>query len=305
MKRRAIVYPGGGTGGEITQTVCAEMAKASGDAYFSRVHYHSGSSIGGMWASVVGSGLHIVQDAHYMCREGEIKTFREKNGGFPKYGFCEIEKIYRVNMPPNFKMGDHGAKVMITRESVTQGRTRYVKSYAEHEKDYSALDVVKSTIAAQTYFPSVDCYETQDTYQDGGSGINNTPLLATMREIGYLRSIDDAYDCDWHILVIGTGRYHKTVPFSKTRRYRWLRELWNYLRPKEGGLARSQSEDFQCDVGTDFVKFFDLGIQVDIINHDLKKEPKLDDIKVIPEYNRIGKQLFYDNIKTIERFWDD
>ena len=109
----------------------------------------------------------------------------------------------------------------------------------------------------------------------------------------------EAYRQGWlkegpvHILSLGCGQSFKGVPYNKCKNFNNVQEVAYYLNIENGGLARAQtanthefwlktlSEDKDIEFTYQRIQDYELNQKIN----------KLDGIKFIPEFIKIGEKL--------------
>jgi hypothetical protein len=170
------------------------------------------------------------------------------------------------------------------------GKTHFFKSWEEKDGKINLLDAIKRTSAAPYYFKHIK--ENKNIWLDGGTGNSNAPIIESIVDAIRLGWIENE---DVYLLSLGTGHSDKITTVSKANKYGTIGDVLFYLDPINGGLARNQS----IEVRVNLVKSLQCVIdnftfqRVDTVID--KKLDKIDKVKYVREYEKIGKSLI-DNV---------
>lgn len=310
-KNRILSLNGGGYMGKIIWSVLIEIYKMTGKNIAEYVDLFVGTSIGG-WTALALAANRFKDDTVLMNLDGcTHRTFSERRPFPALYSRKHIRATWE-SMYGNMRLEDLEKKCIVTYDSANDGMTHFLKSYAEHEKDILARDAGMYTSAAPWYLGAINSDRLQCTVLDGGVGRFNCPveyaydeaLALDLAEI-YTED-DDMIKQDCHILHIGTGLEDLTIPYSKTKKWRNIRETLYYMSIKDGGYARRGAVQQAYNQVKYRAENDNSDIKVSIIDGIIPhKIIGMDKIKYRDEYNAIGKRWFKSNKDLILKWIEE
>jgi len=133
-------------------------------------------------------------------------------------------------------LGECKTKMMITSINRCDDRNHYFKSWTNDGLSPLASDLCKS-FAAPFYFGQLVDETNKCVWTDGGCGTSNLSLEEALMESLLLGWIDEEIVFD----VYGTGFVDNSVPFKTCKKQRTIKQLFDFIKPGDGGLARAQS----------------------------------------------------------------
>ena len=106
-----------------------------------------------------------------------------------------------------------------------------------------------------------------------------------------------------HILSLGCGQSDESIPYKKAKRYRTVREVFRYMEPIEGGLARIQIIKAQTCWLENIARVYENMSFQRIEEYNMPKhQNKIDGVEYRYVYKRIGEELAknvnYDPLKA-------
>jgi hypothetical protein len=181
-------------------------------------------------------------------------------------------------------------KFMCTSVSVVDERTHYFKSWEKKDGELGLYDVIERSFAAPLYFGAVVDEKDQQVWLDGGTGLDNCPVMNA-----YAEAIRQKWD-EFHILSIGTGDVSNKVSYKEAKKMNWditgeTRQLLYYLSLPSGGLGRKQSTASKIDTLGIIASASDKFSMQRLDTCLTSKLDKMDNIKAVDEYIRIADKL--------------
>ena len=166
--------------------------------------------------------------------------------------------------------------------------TRFFKSWEDMDGNMPAAEAVMRSFAAPYYFGQINDPPEQKVWYDGGCGSYNIPI-----DFGWTEALIQNWVGNYNIEIdaYGTGFSNTDIPFSRASKQGFLSQVWNFLFPSEGGMARAQSRLDQvrrmtkiatCTPGVTF-EYYDIEIPANL--------DKMDDITHQKEYIEFGKRM--------------
>jgi hypothetical protein len=158
----------------------------------------------------------------------------------PKYPRQPFIDAWIKHIGQHLRMSELKTHFIATAVSVCDAHTHYFKSDDPSDRDLQVLEVVLRSFAAPAYFGGLVDQVRRTVWLDGGTGIDNCPVLEPVYE---------AMARDWlkegqtYLLSLGTGRHDPSLGYDKAKQLfgKNLREVGLYTSMADGGLARLQS----------------------------------------------------------------
>jgi len=238
--KRVLVIDGGGCKGVAPAVVLSEIEHKTKRPIWQTFDLVVGTSVGAILTGIMATGkLTATQTLQLMFRALPQIFTRRPWPLLPKYPRQPFIDAWTANIG-TVLMRECKTVYVATAVSACDSHTHYFKS--SHDKDASlpVLEVVLRSFAAPAYFGGLVDKEAKTVWLDGGTGIDNCPVLEPLWEI---------VDRGWHnegpvyILSLGCGSHNPSQTFEHASR-RWgknLREAGMYTSMADGGLARLQS----------------------------------------------------------------
>jgi len=280
-----LALSGGGVKGAIQTACLAEMARQGKTVEPSLL---IGSSVGAINAALIACGKFSPAQHHELFMRSVPEIF-ERTGWMPKYSRKPFAKVWEQNVGP-LQMQELRFKTIITSVNMVSGRTHFFKSHDAKDGRLSVLSCIERSYAAPMYFGGLIDVDRNAVWMDGGTGNENSPLAYGLVEavrLGWLQR------GRVHVLHIGTGHRPEGMSFKKARR-RWmrnLRQVFMYMDPADGGLARNQARRSRIDyvegVAGALPNLTFQNIDVELP----KKLDCIDGVKHLREYEKIGMGL--------------
>lgn len=298
---RILQIDGGGVRGIIPAIILADIEQKVGKPIHEIFDLITGTSTG----SVIGGSLAFGVDAAilrdlYLSEVPKLfkrrslwnprNWFREK---YDRTGFQEKLQIYLGDQT----MSGAKTKYMATAFNLSSQRTHFLKSWDESDAKWSIVDVISwSALSAALYFGKINesnydwtftsaAGDTENktgaSFQDGGQGINNCTL-------GF--DLDECLANDWRddvfIFSIGTGQVEMYMPYSKTAKTGYVKQMIDFIFQARDESVKSQflAAKYVTDHRNDY-NLCRLDVSI------TKKQEPLDSVKYIDEYEKIGNEL--------------
>ena len=187
-------------------------------------------------------------------------------------------------LDPNLCMSECKTRFLCTAVNLCDSQTHFFKSWEKKDGCLSLRDAIARSFAAPYFFGALIDEVTKAVWFDGGAGESNTPL-----NIAYTESINLGwYHEKVEYTAIGTGLVNNSVPFDKAIHLGNLRQLFTFMNPLKGGLARIQSSLNQV---TQMRIKAQAEHHIDFHNYDVEigQEYKgIDKLEYVQEYKAFG-----------------
>lgn len=284
--KRILVLDGGGVKGFFQIQILKELERRTGKKCSEYFDLIIGTSVGAILGGILSTG-YISANYTEELMDKVIPEMFKKHIGMPKYRKDALIDQFNIILP-QYKMRRCNTKFICTSVNQCTGRTHYFKSWEHKDGDELLIDVINRSYAAPYFFGGLIDEKNKAVWLDGGTGNANCPL--DIAEVEMVRQ-------GWHIedveiLSIGTGTPDHSIPFKKAKKRfkRSLREIFFYMSPGDGGLARNQSIFSRvCRVAN--LSTFLPNITFQRIDAEIpKKKDGLDKLKYIPYYKELGKE---------------
>lgn len=287
MKRIAIM-PGGGVMGMISLACWDVVEDRMGAPLHERFDLMVGTSVGAITAAAVGSGKMSASGMLQMCRVVIPEAFKRRRTFYPKYDRLAITEAFNQRIGIGFRMQECPVKVIITAVRARDKTNHFFKSWQKKDGHLSLVEVLTRSYAAPMYFGKWRTPGTKEVWLDGGTGSQNTPIVA---------GIWEAMRQGWlgrervHVLSVGTGFSPEVTKWDKLRRMRWLREISMYMDPADGGMARYQSRNDNIKAANDLLGRVD-GFTFQHVDVKLsRRENRIDGVKYMDLYESYGRVM--------------
>lgn len=249
-RRNILVLPGGGVKGMMQSAALAAMEKRlihSGAVKYSIMEMFDmvvGVSVGSINGAMLCTHIVNAQEAHEIFTNTVKKVFKSSilsvfsRSKYSRTGihdaFADLYK--RAGYAP-MQMKQLVTDLMIVAVSKVDNLPHYFKSWEQKDGELLLLDAVDRSYAAPFFFGPVVDEAGQQVWFDGGTGLDNMPLLETHYEIMHRGWQDD----DIHIVTVGTGFTDGTFSFKEAKGGNKLTDILFFNDPDDGGLARKQA----------------------------------------------------------------
>lgn len=299
--KRVCVIDGGGAKGIIPFTVIKNIEKEIGKPFCEIFDLVVGSSIGGIIATILSMRneradmiLPYFKDSLRVIFKSRLRIPLLQ----PKYSMELSSAVLRPYVEGT-TLSCAKTKLMFTSVNMVDGKTHYFKSWEKKDGRLSTLSTLNRTYAAPLYFGSIKDKDNNAVWLDGGVSNNCCPLLET-----YIETLRQGWASQErvHILSLGCGESSYGVPYEEAVRYNNAKQVFYFMDPVNGGLARAVSADTQTEWMKSLERitpnFSFQRIEKYKMNPDIDG---MDKIKYLDAYQAIGeslsKQVNYEYLK--------
>ena len=186
-------------------------------------------------------------------------------------------------------MSECKTKLITTTVDFVTDTNIFYKSWYDKYSQENLCDIVTRSFAAPLYFGQIVDYDNQKVYSDGGVGNANLPINEAKIQAEAFGWYSDGEEVE--IDAIGSLYDGSHLSFKRVARGRWLKQLIEFMNPKNGGLARVQSREdqirrmkFICEhVPTIKFKYWDMSVR--------SKYVGMDKLKYLDKYINWGKEM--------------
>lgn len=280
MSKYIYVLSGGGAKGMYQATVLKELFIKG---KYNRPNLIVGSSVGGINGAALGSEeitpLKLWEQYPRLAK----KIFDRERLFAPIYSRNNFLGAWNsLIRASNF--GDLRIKTIISSVDFVEKKQHYFKSWID--KNIPLTEVIMRGFAAPYYFGRMNDPKNKRVWGDGGMGYDNLPITEAIMETIVQGWIHDTEDVNF--IVIGTGFQNIVESYEKVADDRTFNQLFDFMIPKEGGLARVLSRQNQIGQLVFLAKNFN---NIHFKYYDCimsKKIDKMDNIKALDKYIDLG-----------------
>jgi hypothetical protein len=288
--KRVLVIDGGGCKGMAPAVVLTEIEHKVGKPISQIFDLVVGTSVGAILTGIMATGkLTATQTLELMYQTLPRIFTRRMWPLLPKYPRQPFIDAWKTNIG-TVLMRECKTDYLATAVSTCDSLTHYFKSCDPKDKELTVLDVVLRSFAAPAYFGGVVDDERKTVWLDGGTGIDNCPVLEPLWEIA---------DRGWHnegqvyILSLGCGAHNPSQSFERSKR-RWcknFREIGLYTSMSDGGLARIQSRRSRVEFAEKICGEFP-GVWFNRCDVEIPEEMDImDGVKYLQNYANFGEAM--------------
>jgi len=245
--KRLLALSGGGVKGYAQVQVLKKLEEDNGPLhdYYDLV---IGASVGAIDAAILASGKKTMTEFEDGFPEMAKKIFKKRRffsfRKFPKYQRKNFMEIWDELIGLDFKMKDVKTKLMVLSVDLVTNKNRFFKSWHDDDGEERLVDIVMRSFAAPMFFGQLVDEKNKACWSDGGSGFDNLPL----EEAKITAEVHGWYQHNQiQIDAIGCLFQKPTNTFKKQKKNRMVRQVFDFMNPMEGGLARAQSRQDQVD----------------------------------------------------------
>lgn len=287
-KKRVLVLDGGGAKGVMQSILLKEVEERIGKPIYEIFDLIVGTSVGAILGGIYASGAMSADKCHKLFKDNITKIFKKRAFRLPKYSNKALTKIFENEIGKEFLLGHSKVPFICTAVNMVDGRTHYFKSWERRDSRIRLIDAVNRSSAAPLFFGSIKDEITQSVWLDGGIGNANNPVLEAVVEV--LRQ-EWLANNNVHIFNVGTGYRDGELTYKEASRSRTLKQLAFFINPSYGGLARDQSVKSRVTQLEALSKIVDGLTYQRIDNVISEKIDKLDGVKFVDEYEKIGQAM--------------
>ena len=290
--KRILVIDGGGAKGPIPATVLSTITYRIQREIHQIFDLVYGTSVGAIIGGIAATGKMRMERFYPVFLEAIPEIFKPVPH-IPfigcKYSRKPMDGLMSRYIGAQFLMGQCATRFVCTSVNMVDGRTHFFKSWEDKDGKLTLLEALSRSYAAPLYFGAIKDKAGNAIWLDGGTGNMSSPTVEAFVEACRLGWVGSE---PVHMLSIGCGQAPVAISYDEASKYRTFRQVYYFMSPMDGGLARRQ-----CDRANDEVL---RGISSKFPNftfqrvEDYALDPKLDvtdGVKYLPEYMRIGERL--------------
>lgn len=288
MKHIAVLSGGGAKG--LIQVSCLATLQSSGKKDFINGYdLFVGSSAGAINSCILALKSMTPKEL-LLAYPGMLDTIFHKElfHFVPIYQRNNFQTCWNNHIPILTKFGDCKVKCSISSVDACEDTTHFFKSWEKEDGNLLAMGVVEKSFAAPLYFGQINDYTNQKVWFDGGCGAYNLPIDFAYTEaelLGWIGSEEVVIE------AYGTGYSDEPTPFNKASKQNFLDQLWQFMVPGDGGMARVQS---RLDQVRKMAKIASTLKNIHFEYYDIlipKKLDQMDDLKHKFEYTEYGYRM--------------
>jgi predicted acylesterase/phospholipase RssA len=179
---RVLSLDGGGQRGMIPAAILVELERRAGRPIASMFDLIAGTSIGGILACLLASGVPAAEAIKFFTVDGKVifkkHWWRALGLILPRYPARQLERVLQTRLAHQ-KLNGCKTKLLVTSLELVSQKPYFFKNYLDGQNDF-LWRVARATSAAQTYFPAFSCPDawSDKVFWDGGNVANNPSLCA-------------------------------------------------------------------------------------------------------------------------------
>ena len=286
--RKILVHEGGGVKGYMSSFVLARLEAEHGmlGSYYD---FMTGSSTGAISTALVSSMQIDAKSLNSMYPEMVKRVFSKTWYPHlpPIYKRQNFIEVWEQLIDKNFKMNECECKLMITSLNLCDSMTHFFKSWEKVDGETPLMEaVIKSALSAPLYFDPVVDEGDKAVWSDGGMGYYNLNLDTAIIEAILQDWLKEGIMID----IIGCGYSYKTFPFDNVKKWTFIKELFDYFRMDDGGIARSVAKQDQIRKMQKLADHIDIKYRYWDVEIPAKID-KLDGVECIKQYEELGKKM--------------
>ena len=289
--KRILCLSGGGVRGVAQLQVLKKLEEDYGKPLHEVYDLIIGTSVGAINASLISTGKISMKylDEQY---DSMIHRIFKKRGWFrtPKYDRDNFIDVWR-EVIGYYQYGKAKTKLMVTTVDLVTDTNIFYKSWHDEfvNKLHQMPHIVERSFAAPVYFGQIIDRQNKRVYSDGGIGNANLPLNEAKLQAEAFGWNSDGEEVEIH--AIGTLYDDSHPSFNSVANGRWIKQVFDYLSIKQGGLARAQSREDQIRM-MEYICTHNSSIKFKY--WDASCENKyliLDGVKYISKYRQLGEEM--------------
>ncbi len=287
--RRVLVLKGGGVRGILQLDALRILEKHFKKPLHELFDLICGTSVGSITGGIISLGILPMEEIidsflRYFPIIFHKKRFTPIFG--PLYKRKNFDLMWKsIIGQKEYQMKDCKTKFMCTAINLCDNKTHFFKSWKQNDENEFIRETIAKSFAAPFYFGEYVDEKNKAVWVDGGAGDTNNPLDRAYAEIinqGWYKERTE-------IIAIGTGTADLSIPYEKAKKMKQFKQIWTFMNPMEGGLARIQSSINKIEQMEILAKANPL---VTFKNFDVdigKKYSGIDKVKYIQEYLSFGR----------------
>jgi len=295
-KNVAIAIDGGGIRGVIVARALQYLEKAVGLPLHHIFRLTAGTSTGAIIAAGIAANLDASRLFKLYVDLGATvfpRTWRSRLFPLTRYRYENAALVDALSQylgdcrMGDFWQSDPPTDVVITTFDLRENRTRFVKPWKDHYRDWKVAKAVLASSTVPTYFPVVD-----SRYVDGGVGSYANPCYLAAYELRFCLGWKPS---ETTLISLGTGRFPRH--FSE----RQIDNLWawEWISPVLDAFRRSAGDQQVHLVDTFFKELDFRRFQI-----DLEEQIPMDAVDRIPELtvygDRLGAMILHDKFDSAQ-----
>lgn len=279
---------GGGAMGAFQIQLLAEAEKRENKPIHEYYSLVVGASVASINLGMAATGAMKMADLQKDYPRFLNKAFKKRRGfGPPKFDRGNFRDIWDEYVGEDFRMGQCKTKLMIVATDLVSEENVFFKSWKPEIENEKVVDCICRSFAAPFYFGELDDPKDQMVYSDGGIGTQNFPIEQAKAETEILNwygqepILFDAYGCTFPI---------EKKTYKEVSRWLTIKQILAYMKPSDGGLARTQRRSDQVKMMDSIARhrddvsfrYWDMGIP--------EKYRGMDLLKYVPFYVQRGEE---------------
>lgn len=238
---RVLQIDGGGAKGVIPANLLKYIELQIGKPISEIFDLVVGSSVGAIIGGCLASGKLTAPALYELMKSALPVVFKKRIFRNyltdPRYNRQPLVDFISQNIG-SMKMKECATNFMCTAVDVCDTQTHFFKSWEPEDGEMILLNSINYSYAAPFFFGQLIDEVNKAVWMDGGTGGDNCPLIETIIEClrqGWIQNKKV------HVLSLGCGDPNLSTPFDKAKGLNVLGQVWFYLQPDQGGLAKEQS----------------------------------------------------------------
>lgn len=278
--KKILCLSGGGAKGVLEVEILKELEKRG---ELENIDMILGSSVGAINGSILASGKLTMEQLAKIYPDMLKKVFKKKLISFPPiYDRKNFDKAFS-EIIGNIYFSAVKIPLVISSIDFVEKRTHFFKSWEDGNE--RLIHIVEKSFAAPFYFSLLNDSESKKCWGDGGCGNYNIPIIPAILESiakKWLQSEDVKF------IIVGTGYSDISEKYEDVKKEGFVRELLDFMSPKDGGIARLTSRQEQIGCIQFLSKYFQ-NIHFDYYDIEIpKKLDAMDNIKAYNDYVKYG-----------------
>jgi len=295
MIKKVLCLKGGGAKGYAQLQVLKALEHEYGKPLHEVYDLIAGTSVGAINASLIASGKFTMDELEKIYPDVLKKVFTKKwyRAKKPKYQRKYFKREWDKLVGTSFKMKDSKTKLMLTSVDLVDDINHFFKSWHPDVADEKMVDMVCRSFAAPLYFGHIVDKKNKKVWSDGGVGYANLPLNEVKTQVESFQWYDLPSKGGNQIQIdaVGCLHYNPHHTFGDVSKDRWLKQVFDFMNPAEGGLARVQSTQDQVRM-MEYLSRKNPNISFRFWDKEIpKKYDKLDGVKYLSKYKQYGIEM--------------
>lgn len=237
--KKILCLSGGGVKGVAQLEVLKMLELKCGRPLCEEYDLILGTSVGAINAAIIATGK-ISMDELGLKYQDFIRKVFKKRGAFksPKYDRNNFSHEWNA-LIGSMKFNEVKTKLIITTVDLVTDKNVFYKSWHESNGETQLLDLVLRSFAAPLYFGQIVDNKSRMVYSDGGVGSANLPLNEAKLQAEAFGWYSNGEEVEIH--AVGALFDQEVPTFEDVSKGKWMSQVLDFMKPKEGGLARVQS----------------------------------------------------------------